>query len=137
MLLLQALAVMLGGALGAACRWGIGELRSVLQQRHQATARRPQDPARAVPWHTMLANVVACFLLGIVVISLASATGPAHLLYLLGATGFCGGLSTLSTAVMDAVNLVRNGSPATATGYVLLTVGTGMGALWLGVVVAL
>lgn len=136
-LLLQVLAIALGGAIGAVLRWGIGELCSILQARRSARGRRTDSTPSTVPWHTVTANVLACFMLGMIVVKLASASGTAQLVYLFGAVGFCGGLSTLSTAALDAVSLVRGGNPVTATGYLLTTVGACMGALWLGVVIAI
>ena len=63
-------------------------------------------------------------------------TGGAALAYTMLSVGFCGGLSTLSTAAMDVVDLFRRGTYALAVAYVMLTAGTGMGALWLGLVIA-
>ena len=45
------------------------------------------------------------------------------------------GPSTVSTAALDVVNLVRRGATVLGFAYVLLTVGTGMAALWLGLVI--
>ena len=50
--------------------------------------------------------------------------------------GFCGGLSTLSTAAADIVEIVRRGAYSIALAYLMLSVGTGMGALWVGLVIA-
>lgn len=126
------LLVCLGGGAGAATRWAAAELGPPLVAR-----RFPEvDPERTRAWTTVVVNVAACFLLGIVVTLLGSSADTLRLVYLLLATGFCGGLSTLSTAALDIVELVRRGAAAIALGYLSLTIGLSMGALWLGVVIA-
>lgn len=133
--LLSVLMVGIGGGAGAALRWWIGDMYSTVQARRAPQGQRRTD-SPPIPWPTMIANVLACFLLGLVVVNLGSAEGAAALAYLLLAVGFCGGLSTLSTAALDAAQLVRGGSSVLATGYTLLTIGLCMAGLWLGVVIA-
>ncbi|MGO2362133.1 MAG: fluoride efflux transporter FluC, partial [Brachybacterium tyrofermentans] len=102
-----------------------------------AARRMNQGDVRMKPWLTLLANALACFLLGIAVARLGSAvSGAAELGFLLVGIGFCGGLSTLSTAAMDVVDLIRRDSFAISVGYFLLTIGIGMAALWIGLVIA-
>lgn len=131
--LLVVLLVALGGGAGSALRWGIGEAWvSRLDRDRSGTAGK-----RDMPWPVFGANVLACFLLGIIAVEFGSATaGAGRFAFLLLATGFCGGLSTLSTAALDTVQLMRRGTGVLATSYVLLTVGASMAALWLGVVIA-
>ncbi|WP_246957624.1 CrcB family protein [Brachybacterium sp. Marseille-Q7125] len=129
--LLAALLVGVGGALGSAARWGLRAFGT-----HLAERRELHDPAALRPWLTLGANLAACFLLGMIVARLGSTTGGAALAYTMLSVGFCGGLSTLSTAAMDVVDLFRRGTYALAVAYVMLTAGTGMGALWLGLVIA-
>lgn len=128
MIVLAMLAVTIGGGLGSAARWGIGHLwRRVVGIR--ATA--------GVPWPTFCANVLACFLLGVVVTWLGSASGGvARTVYALAATGFCGGLSTLSSFALEVVSLTRRGAAVISLGYLMLSAGAGMVALWLGLVLA-
>ncbi len=138
-LLWGALLVGIGGALGSVLRWGIADLwRAHLAATHRPIARSGTDVAREmVPWPTLSANVLACFLLGVLVVRLGALTGAVEQgSYLLAAVGFCGGLSTASTVMMDVISMVRRGIPVMATGYLLLTIGSSMGALWAGVVIA-
>lgn len=130
-LLLSLLAVTVGGAFGATARWGLAELWA------RRLARRPQPSVglEIVPWPTFAANVIACFLLGILVMRLGAVGGTTELAYVLLGTGFCGALSTMSTAALDVVNLVRRGATVIGTGYVLISAGVGMAALWLGLVI--
>ncbi|MGP5384522.1 fluoride efflux transporter FluC [Brachybacterium tyrofermentans] len=130
--LLGTLLVGIGGGAGSALRWWLREVGMRL-----AARRMNQGDVRMKPWLTLLANALACFLLGIAVARLGSAvSGVAEFSFLLVGIGFCGGLSTLSTAAMDVVDLIRRDSFAISVGYSLLSIGLGMAALWIGLVIA-
>lgn len=130
--LLGALLVGLGGGAGSALRWWLREVGM-----REAARRSTGGDLRVKPWLTFLTNVLACFVLGAVVARLGSVDGgAAELVYLTLAVGFCGGLSTLSTAALDVAELVRRDGFAIAVGYLLLSVGTGMGSLWIGLVLS-
>lgn len=129
--LLAALLVGIGGGLGAIARWGLSELGKRL-----ATTRTANWQGIIMPGTTFVANVLACFLLGILVAQIGSAGGGGELAYLMLSVGFCGGLSTMSTAAFDIVDLVRHRTFSLALGYLMLSTGAGMGALWLGLVIA-
>lgn len=131
-LLGAALLVGIGGGLGAVVRWGV----SALGLRLVAAQGRDHLGETVRPGTTMLANLLACFLLGLVVARLGSAGGAREFFYLMLAVGFCGGLSTMSTAAADVVELVRRRTFSLALAYLLLSAGTGMAALWLGLVLA-
>jgi len=131
MYLLAALLVGIGGGLGSIARWGLRELGKRL-----AAARASNWQGIILPGATFAANVLACFLLGIVVAQIGSAGGGGELAYLMLSVGFCGGLSTMSTAAFDIVDLVRHRTFSLALGYLMLSIGAGMGALWLGLVIA-
>ena len=131
-LLLAALLVGVGGGLGSVARWGV----RVLGLRLVAAQGREHLSDEVGPGTTVLANILACFLLGLVVARFGSAGGNVELIYLMLAVGFCGGLSTMSTAAFDIVELVRRRTFSLALAYLLLSAGTGMAALWLGLVLA-
>ena len=134
--LLSMLVVAVGGAAGAVSRWGLIVLidrRTAARER--AESKRIPVGLEMMPWATFLANLLACLMLGILVMRLGSVGGIVELVYLLLAVGYCGALSTVSTAALDVVNLVRRGAPVIGLAYVLLTLGTGMAALWLGLVI--
>lgn len=121
-------AVGLGGALGALGRWGLIELFVRLRG-------RPTRPA--VPWPTLVAHVLGCFLLGILAALVGSSSSSlGALTYLLLAVGLAGSLSVLSAGALEVVDLVRRGAPVIALGYVLFSAGAGLAALWLGLVLA-
>lgn len=130
-LLLAALLVGVGGGLGSLARWGLRESGLRLAER---SGRAWIERIR--PWTTVLANLLSCFLLGVVVARLGSAADSGELAYIALAIGFCGGLSTLSTAALDLVDLVRRTAYSIALAYLMLSVGSGMAALWLGLVLA-
>lgn len=129
--LLAALLVGIGSGLGTIARWGLRELASAA-----AASRAAGDGDRVRPWSTFGANLLACFLIGIVVAMFGSATGAGEFVYLLLAVGFCGGLSTLATAAFDVVELVRRTTFSLALAYLMLSIGGGMAALWLGLAIA-
>lgn len=131
--LLYVSVVAVGGALGATARWGIAEFWS----RRVQTRGTSSILLEVVPWPTMIANAVACFLLGIVVTQIGAATeGTAYVLFLLLAIGTCGGMSTLAFLAMDVIDLRRRGTPVIAVGYLLTSVGASLAFLWLGLVAA-
>lgn len=131
-LLLAALLVGIGGGVGSVARWGL----SVLGLRLVVARGWEHLSDQIRPGTTVLANVLACFMLGMVVARLGSAVGPLEIAYLTLAVGVCGGLSTMSTAALDVVELVRRRTFSLALAYLMLSAGIGMAALWLGLVLA-
>ncbi|WP_350227681.1 fluoride efflux transporter CrcB [Paraoerskovia sediminicola] len=86
--------VMVCGGLGAAARFVVdGAVR----------ARR----RTAFPWATVSINVAGSFLIG-VVMGAVLFHDAAETWHLLVATGFCGGFTTFSTAMVETVRLVRS-----------------------------
>lgn len=93
--------VMIGGSLGALCRYGMGLMAGGLW-------------GAGFPWGTLMANLTGCFLIG-VSFALAERTnllGPAARLLLM--TGFLGALTTFSTYAMETVNSIRSETPIVA-----------------------
>lgn len=129
-LLLAMLLVGVGGGVGSVARWGV----RAFALRVIAVRGKEHLSGEVRPGATLLANILACFLLGVVVARFGSGGGSVEYVYLMLAVGFCGGLSTLSTAALDVVELVRRRTFSLALAYLLLSAGTGMAALWLGLV---
>jgi CrcB protein len=113
--MLNWLAVFLGGGLGSLCRYGISQYIN----------------SSAFPWATLIANGLACLVLGLA-IGYSSRLGWAAPWKLLAATGFCGGFSTFSTFAKEAFDLAEQGIPWFALAYVLLSLLVGLLALYVG-----
>lgn len=101
--------VVLGGAVGA-------PLRYVIDQ--QVSARRDNR----FPWGTLLANLLACALLGFVT---AYAGASPEAVALLG-TGVAGALSTYSTFGFEILRLSETGAARTAVLYSVSSVALGV-----------
>jgi fluoride exporter len=98
---------------------------------------------RTLPWGILIVNVLGSGTAGVVVAGLAD---PVTQLVLL--TGFCGGLTTLSTHAVDTVLLIRRGfdeadarrEPLTGAGlalaHVAVTLGLSVGAAMAGMALA-
>ena len=105
------IAVAVGGVAGSAVRWGLLELFGTTD----------------VPVATLAANLAACFALGIIV-----ASGKRDLLRVGLATGFCGGLSTMSTLALEAAMFLDDSRFAMFIVYLLVSLFGGALALQLG-----
>lgn len=114
-----ALLVALGAAVGAPARYLTDR---AVQSRHDS----------AFPFGTLLVNVVASLVVGIVAGAAGhiSADGQA-----LVATGFCGALSTFSAFSYETLRLTQAGSRLSAVLNVLVSVGAALGAASLGWVI--
>ena len=116
-------AVAVGGSVGAVARYGIEEL----------FAAQPGT----WPWGTFTANVVGCFVLGVLTGWLTDAehggwTPPVWLRPLLIA-GFLGGLTTFSTYTVEIVELIDDRETALlALTYLAGSIVAGAGALLFG-----
>ena len=115
------LLVALGGALGSVSRYLVaGGVQRLL-------------PAAAFPYGILAANVLGCFLIG-----LLAGLGEARALFSPRArlalfTGFLGGLTTFSTFAHDTFNLARGeASLLPAAGHVAAQLVLGLAAVYLG-----
>jgi len=116
-LLLTALA---GGLGGAARYWvdtGVGRVNRT-----------------AFPWGTFVVNITACLFLGVLAGIVSARSAPDAVLAILG-TGFAGGYSTFSTALVETVRLMRAGEWGMATAQCLGMVVAGVGAAALGLAI--
>lgn len=87
------------GALGAVARaFSMDKLRCILPVRF--------------PWTTMIVNIIACFLIGVV-----NSLDVIPALHAMVCTGFLGGFSTMSTLNDDALSLLRSHKLLQFAGY--------------------
>ena len=138
----------LAGGVGAACRWGVDTSVSRLssraareaaaggQQRRRSGLRVPwMSRMLRMPWGTVVVNVTACLLMGLLVGRTAdpphSGTWAATALTILG-TGFLGGYSTFSTACVEGARLLLAGRWGPALVHAALMTAATLGAVGLG-----
>lgn len=119
------LAIALGGAVGAVLRSSITRLFVAASPRRLRTGDDAWDPA----WATLLANLTACLLLGLV-------TRSAGLLAAFAGVGVCGALSTFSTLCADVRRLTAGGRRPAAALYLAGHLVGGPGLLALAVAIA-
>lgn len=100
----------LAGGLGAASRFLVD---GAVVRRQQLRARR-----RSVPLGTVVVNVSACLLLGLVTGWVVTRTAPGGVAAVLG-VGFLGGYSTFSTASVEGARLLLAGRPVAAAAHAL------------------
>jgi len=115
-------AVAVGGALGTVLRYELA-LAEPVGSGH-------------FPWATFTANLVGSFVLGIAVVALADGRRGDVVMRPFVAVGFCGGLTTFSTWMVESVLLTRDGDGGTAVLYLLVSLVTGVVVVVVGMAVA-
>ncbi|WP_260483158.1 fluoride efflux transporter CrcB [Sphingomicrobium flavum] len=109
---MSAIAVFLGGGLGALLRWLIGRW-SVAQF------------GEAFPIGTLSVNIAGSLAIGMAIGALEGVGQPAKLFFV---TGLLGGFTTFSAFSLDALTLWQRGQPGMAALYVGLTLLGSLGA---------
>ena len=84
----------------------------------------PTSPA--FPWGTLVVNYLGIFCLVYLVKGYLVYKGSSKGLILALGTGFCGGLTTFSSLVLDAVKLLDTGSYPSLIIYLVLSIGGGL-----------
>lgn len=114
-MMLNVMYIFVGGGLGSLCRYYL-------------SISLNQDGG--YPVGTLLANLAACLVLG-VLIQLQVRHGDAIPMLLLG-TGFCGGFSTFSTFSAETLSMLQTGDSARAFAYVAASLLLGLACVWIG-----
>lgn len=114
--------VALGGAIGASLRWltGVAVLRAL-------------GPSE-FPLAIIAVNVIGSFLMGVFVVA-AAHRGLTYLSPFV-MTGVLGGFTTFSAFSLETMTLIERGQIASASLYVLLSVGLSVGGLAMGLILA-
>lgn len=97
------LAIAAGGALGSLARYGL--------------AVGLPHPSGGFAVSTLLANVLGCVLIGVLMVVITEVAQPHRLLRPFAGVGFCGGFTTFSTYVVDAMESALQGRPGVALLY--------------------
>jgi CrcB protein len=113
------LAVAAGGALGTVARYELALAEPVGSGRF--------------PWATFVVNLVGSFVLGVALTVVLEPGAAAAVLRPFLAVGFCGGLTTFSTWMVESVLLVRAGDTGVAVVYLLVSLAAGLAAVGAGV----
>jgi CrcB protein len=111
-------AIAVGGALGAAARFGLAVVW-------------PHAPG-GFPWATFATNAIGSCALGVLMELLAGLTAPHRLLRPFLGTGVLGGFTTFSTYALETRELIEAGRPGLAIAYVGGTLVAALAALAIG-----
>jgi CrcB protein len=114
----HALLVFIGGGVGSVARYLLGKWLNNLET--------------AIPYGTMLSNVLGSLLIGIVLGYLAKTNTVSETTTLLFATGFCGGFTTFSTFAYENHLFLKNGDYFSFLPYTFGSLIIGFSAVFLG-----
>ncbi len=118
----QIMAIMIGGALGAAMRYLVSNgFYSLL--------------GRDFPYGTLAVNVIGSFLMGVLTVLLIDRGEIDPLIKLAILVGFLGSFTTFSTFSMDTLVLINEGALSRAFLNMLTNVVVCVSAVWLGMVI--
>ena len=99
--------------------------------RFQISRWLPSSPD--FPWGTLVVNYLGIFCLVYLVKGYLVSKGSSKGVVLALGTGFCGGLTTFSSFILDAVKMLDTGRYISLLVYLVLSVGGGLLlAYWLG-----
>lgn len=114
--------VMIGGAIGAGCRYGVAFL---FAQKASKAASAP-----SFPWATLSVNCLGSFLMGVFAVLLAQNGGAKHAPLIM--TGILGGFTTYSAFSLETITHIERGNIILAITYIAATLVLALGGLALG-----
>ena len=115
--MLNCLAVGLGGFVGAVLRYLIGLV--------------PIKNPGAFPINTFIINIAGAFAIGCIVVAASKNENIDARALLFLKVGICGGFTTFSTFSLETAELIKSGSVVTAVIYVILSILIGVLAVML------
>ena len=111
--------IFIGGGLGSVTRFSLGKWISSFYSHH-------------FPYGTLFVNVLACFILGVLVGVADHKQIISPNARLFWTVGFCGGFSTFSTFSSETMTLIQTGFPFSSVVYVLASLLLCLAATYLG-----
>ena len=114
----QVLVVFIGGGIGSAVRYLLSRWLNNLEA--------------AIPYGTLLSNVVGSLIIGFVLGYVAKSTSFSETQTLLLATGFCGGFTTFSAFVFENYAFLKSGDYLNFISYTLGSIVLGLLAVFIG-----
>ena len=114
------LIVALGGGIGAAARYGVN-------------VGAPRLFGADYPWHTLIVNVVGCFIIGAFMTMATERLIISPYWRLLITVGFVGGLTTFSSFSYETFGLLENANLIMALYNIGLNLIMGFLATWMGI----
>jgi CrcB protein len=115
---MNALYIFLGGGLGSLMRYAI----SIISMKYTS---------HAFPLGTLISNVLACGILGLVAFSLIPKYSDSNWMHPFIIVGICGGFSTFSTFSMETLSLFQGGHTLFGVLNILISIGSCLGILYL------
>ena len=103
------IALMVAGGLGVLLRHGVGKMMINLQW-------------TALPYGTLLANLVGCFLIGLLSWLLVNRWEASEQFQIIILTGFLGGFTTFSAFSLETIAMFQHGTALKAVVYISLKV---------------
>jgi CrcB protein len=101
--------IFIGSGLGGICRYALNKFISSYY-------------SNIFPIGTLIVNILACFIVGVLVGFTINKSFEESPIKLLGVIGFCGGFSTFSSFSFETLTLLQNNSILVAFSYIIFSV---------------
>ena len=104
--MMEIISVAVGGALGAVCRYLLGNFIS-------------RASGSALPWGTFAINIIGCFCMGLLMTLIVERGLLPAAWRLFLCVGLLGGFTTFSSFAFEAAGLIRDGAWLAACGHLI------------------